>query len=57
VFIAFEKNTGIKCVAVSGSIKYYGVNNSIDKGGIADAQDAILQNGWQQNYSIAGSGR
>ena len=38
------------------AIKYYGVDNSFDKGGNADAQDAILQNGWQQNYSIAGSG-
>ncbi|HYK46026.1 MAG TPA: SusC/RagA family TonB-linked outer membrane protein, partial [Parafilimonas sp.] len=38
------------------AIKYYGVDNSFDKGGNADAQDAILQNGWQQNYSVAGSG-
>ena len=38
------------------AIKYYGVDNSFDKGGNADGQDAILQNGWQQNYSIAGSG-
>jgi len=38
------------------AIQYWGVDPSFDKGGDADAQDAILQTGWQQNYSIAGSG-
>ena len=38
------------------AIKYYGVDPSYDKGGNADGMDAILQNGWQQNYFIAGSG-
>ena len=38
------------------AIKYWGVDPSFDKGGNADAQDAILQTAWQQNYSIAGSG-
>ncbi len=38
------------------AIKYYGVPDVIDKGGNTDAQDAVLQTAWQQNYSIAGSG-
>jgi len=38
------------------AIKYWSVDTSFDKGGDADGQDAILQNGWQQNYSIAASG-
>jgi iron complex outermembrane receptor protein len=38
------------------AIKYYGVSNSYDFGGNVDAIDAIMQNGLQQNYSIAGSG-
>ncbi|MGK2862618.1 MAG: SusC/RagA family TonB-linked outer membrane protein, partial [Chitinophagaceae bacterium] len=38
------------------AIKYYGVDNSIDKGANVDAMDEILRNGLQQNYSIAGSG-
>ena len=38
------------------AIKYYDVDPSYDKGGDADGMDAILQNGWQQNYFIAGSG-
>ncbi len=38
------------------AIKYYNVSDLNDKGGDVDAFDAILQNGWQQNYSIAISG-
>jgi len=38
------------------AIKYYGVNTAYDFGGNEDAQDAILQNGFQQNYSLSGSG-
>ena len=38
------------------AIKYYGVDPSYDKGADVDAMDEILQNGLQQNYSIAGSG-
>ena len=38
------------------AIKYYGVDNSFDKGANVDAMNEILQNGLQQNYSIAGSG-
>ncbi len=38
------------------AIKYYGVDSSYDKGADVDAMSEILQNGLQQNYSIAGSG-
>jgi TonB-dependent starch-binding outer membrane protein SusC len=38
------------------AIKYYGVDNSFDKGANVDAIDEILRNGLQQNYSVAGSG-
>ncbi len=38
------------------AIKYYGVDDSYDKGGNADGLEGILQNGLQQNYFIAGSG-
>ena len=38
------------------AIKYYGVKDSYNKGADVDGQDAILQNGLQQNYFIAGSG-
>jgi len=38
------------------AIKYYDVDPSFDKGANVDAMDEILQNGLQQNYSIAGSG-
>jgi iron complex outermembrane receptor protein len=38
------------------AIKYYNVSNLNDKGGNIDALDAILQNGFQQNYTIAVSG-
>jgi TonB-dependent starch-binding outer membrane protein SusC len=38
------------------AIKYYDVDPSYDKGGNADGMNAILQNSWQQNYFIAGSG-
>jgi TonB-linked SusC/RagA family outer membrane protein len=38
------------------AIKYYGVDSSYDKGGSADAQDAVLRTASQQNYSIAGRG-
>ena len=38
------------------AIKYYGVSPSFDRGGDEDAMDAILQNGFVQNYSLAGSG-
>ena len=38
------------------AIKYYGVDSSFNKGANVDAMDEILQNGLQQNYSIAGSG-
>jgi iron complex outermembrane receptor protein len=38
------------------AIKYYDVSPNNDKGGDVDALDAILQNGFQQNYSIAVNG-
>lgn len=38
------------------AIKYYGVNNSYDKGANVDGMDEILRNALQQNYSVAGSG-
>jgi TonB-dependent starch-binding outer membrane protein SusC len=38
------------------AIKYYDVSSSFDKGANVDAMNEILQNGLQQNYSIAGSG-
>lgn len=38
------------------AIKYYGVDNSFDKGGNADGLQSILRNALQQNYSFAGSG-
>ena len=38
------------------AIIYYGVDPSFNKGADVDAMDEILQNGLQQNYSIAGSG-
>ncbi|MEO6220585.1 MAG: SusC/RagA family TonB-linked outer membrane protein, partial [Ginsengibacter sp.] len=38
------------------AIKYYGVDNSFNKGANVDAMDEILRNGLQQNYSVAGSG-
>ena len=38
------------------AIKYYGVDNSFDKGANVDATDEILRNALQQNYSIGGSG-
>jgi TonB-linked SusC/RagA family outer membrane protein len=38
------------------AIKYYNVDPSFDKGANVDAMNEILQNGLQQNYSIAGSG-
>jgi iron complex outermembrane receptor protein len=38
------------------AINYYNVSNLNDKGGNVDALDAILQNGFQQNYTMAISG-
>ncbi len=38
------------------AIKYYGVDPSYDRGENTDGQNAILQKGLQQNYSIAASG-
>lgn len=38
------------------AIRYYGVNSSFDKGGNTDAFDAILQNGFQSNYTVGISG-
>ena len=38
------------------AIKYYAVDPSFDKGANVDGMNEILQNGLQQNYSIAGSG-
>lgn len=38
------------------AMAYYNVSPVNDKGGNVDAMDAILQNGWQQNYNIAVSG-
>ncbi|NJO24804.1 MAG: hypothetical protein HC867_01960 [Bacteroidia bacterium] len=36
------------------AINYYGVDPSFNKGADVDAMDDDLQNGLQQNYSIAG---
>lgn len=38
------------------ALSYYGLSNDLDKGGSVDALDAVLQNGLQQNYSVAISG-
>ena len=38
------------------AIKYYNVNSAFDKGGNVNALDAILQNGFQSNYTIGISG-
>jgi iron complex outermembrane receptor protein len=39
-----------------GALAYYNVPADFDKGGNTDALDAILQNGLQQNYSVAITG-
>ncbi len=38
------------------AIQYYNVNTAFDKGGNVNALDAILQNGFQSNYTIGLSG-
>ncbi len=38
------------------AIPYYNVNPAFDRGGNSDALDAILQNGFQTNYSVGISG-
>jgi len=38
------------------AIQYYNVNSAFDKGADTDALDAILQNGFQSNYTIGISG-
>ena len=38
------------------AIQYYNVNPAFDKGGNVNALDAILQNGFQSNYTIGISG-
>lgn len=38
------------------AIKYYNVNPQYDRGASVDALDEIMQNGFQQNYSVAISG-
>ncbi|MEP7375861.1 MAG: SusC/RagA family TonB-linked outer membrane protein [Chitinophagaceae bacterium] len=38
------------------AIQYYNVDSSFDKGGQTDALDAILQTGFQSNYTFAVSG-